>query len=375
MSEILALIGRDGSESAPASGDLFANATKKQLLDCAARLGLTGVSKLSRDDLAGRIEVAFAGLRRRLPARARPRPRHAVLEPSGARRPVNGGGSFHKFDLGPTPDDRRRCPRTSPGATATTAITAMPVDPTASLRLLGGRPTTRSTPRAPASGPAGERAWLNVRVYDITGRLFDGTNAHSYFDHRVERHERQWFFGIDKPTSTACAEIGLKSEEGYFVKIARSGRVDFPRNEPVGDGGVEWLSVRGATGPVGNRWAGSPAARAAAGRRATGPAPVGGGPGGGAGEAPEGEWTEWTERGRLSGAARPAPVRAHLDAAGRRHAPVDQRVGADRMGRPRAAHGVGVGPVHVSGRRCPRGASRSRQRRGRGPHRKAAAPT
>ena len=60
---------------------------------------------------------------------------------------------------------------------------------------------------------------MNLRVYDITARLFDGTNAHSYFDHRVDCHERQWFFAINKPTSSACVEIGLKSAEGYFVKI------------------------------------------------------------------------------------------------------------------------------------------------------------
>ena len=62
VSEILALIGREDAGRAAAPGDLFANATKKQLLDCAARLGLKGVSKLSREDLAGRIEVAFAWL-------------------------------------------------------------------------------------------------------------------------------------------------------------------------------------------------------------------------------------------------------------------------------------------------------------------------
>ena len=92
----------------------------------------------------------------------------------------------------------------------------------------GRSPTTAIAAARAGLGPAGERAWLNLRVYDITGRLFDGTNAHSYFDHRVERHERQWFFAIDKPTSTACVEVGLRSEEGYFVKIARSGRVEFP---------------------------------------------------------------------------------------------------------------------------------------------------
>src|SRR4029077_7509139 len=141
----------------------------------------------------------------------------------------------------------------------------------------------------------GRGRWLTVRVYDNAGRLFDGTNAHSYFDHKVERHERQWFFVIDKPTSTACVEVGLRSEEGYFVKIARSGRVDFPRNEPVGDGSVEWLSVRNASGPVGNRIAGAPGNARGAG---AGPGPGGGpgdpGPGpGGGGPSEDQSWHDW----------------------------------------------------------------------------------
>jgi hypothetical protein len=43
----------------------------------------------------------------------------------------------------------------------------------------------------------------------------------------------------------------LKSSEGYFVKIARSGRAEFPRAEPFGPGPVEWLSVHEVTGQVG----------------------------------------------------------------------------------------------------------------------------
>jgi hypothetical protein len=290
VSEILALIGRDSSESTPSAGDLFARATKKQLLDCAARLGLKGVSKLSREDLAGRIEVAIAGLR--TPG-AGVFPEIDAVEMADAPA-VNGGGSLpQKFDLGSK--DAEPMPKDIPWGYGYDRITAMAVDP---MRLyVYWEATDDAIAAARANlGAAGERAWLNVRVYDITGRLFDGTNAHSYFDHRVERHERQWFFGIDKPTSTACAELGLKSEEGYFVKIVRTGRVEFPRNEPVGGGGTEWLSVRAATGPVGHRWVGAPGG--GGGAPAVGPGPVGGGAGpGGGGGAPEegGPWQDWTE--------------------------------------------------------------------------------
>src|SRR5262245_21069795 len=296
VSDILALIGREGSEGASLPGDLFATATKKQLLDCAARLGLKGVSKLSREDLAGRIEVAFAGLAGLPPIAPGD---HDVVEASGATPPANGsgppgGGSFpQKFDLGPTPE-AEAMPKDIPWGYGNDRITAMAVDPARLYVYWEATDSAIAAARA-GLGPAGERAWLNVRVYDITGRLFDGTNAHSYFDHRVERHERQWFFVIDKPTSTTCVELGLRSEEGYFVKVVRSGRVEFPRNEPVGGGGTEWLSVRGATGPVGSRWAGAPGSVGGA-PAAGGPGPGdgGGAPGGGA-PGPGGEWQDWND--------------------------------------------------------------------------------
>src|SRR5262249_50002631 len=72
-----------------------------------------------------------------------------------------------------------------------------------------------------------------------------------YFDHSVARTDRQWFFFIGRPSSTVVVEIGLKSEEGYFVRVARSGRTDFPRRERVSPGRVEWLTVRSARGGVG----------------------------------------------------------------------------------------------------------------------------
>jgi len=99
-------------------------------------------------------------------------------------------------------------------------------------------------------GPGGPDAWLNLRVYDTSGRLFDGTNAHSYFDHRVERGDRQYFFDIGKPGSDAVVEVGLLSGEGYFAKIARSARVDFPRREPVAWADPEWMTVRVHSGEV-----------------------------------------------------------------------------------------------------------------------------
>jgi hypothetical protein len=99
-------------------------------------------------------------------------------------------------------------------------------------------------------GPAGAGAWINLRIYDVTGRIFDGTNAHDYQDHRVDRTDRHWFVHVGRPGATMCVEVGMKSSEGYFVRLARSGRVDFPRTNVAAPSPVEWLTVRTATGDL-----------------------------------------------------------------------------------------------------------------------------
>ncbi len=88
--------------------------------------------------------------------------------------------------------------------------------------------------------------------------------------------------------------MGLKSDEGYFAKIVRSGRVEFPRREPMPGGPVEWLTVR-ASGEIQGHHHGGGARQRRGGRR---PRRVGGAPGGGPGPGPGGEtpgWTDWTE--------------------------------------------------------------------------------
>ena len=92
-------------------------------------------------------------------------------------------------------------------------------------------------------GAAGERGWCNLRIYDATGRDFNGTNANDYFDLTVDRTDREQYLMIRRPTSSMFAEIGLKTEEGYFQPIARSGRSDFPRNAPSPNTQLEWMTI------------------------------------------------------------------------------------------------------------------------------------
>jgi hypothetical protein len=179
-----------------------------------------------------------------------PQPQREVTPPEGH---PNGA---HKFDLGAAP--REPTPEHIPWGYGQDRITAMVVDP--DRLFVYWEATDEAIARARAAlGAEGAYASLALRVYDVTGRLFDGTNANDYFDQRVERGDRQWFFHVGRPTATVCVELGLQSTEGRFVRIARSGRADFPRRSPAPDGPPQWLTVRAESADV----AAAPEARAA----------------------------------------------------------------------------------------------------------------
>jgi hypothetical protein len=98
-------------------------------------------------------------------------------------------------------------------------------------------------------GPGGRDAWCDLRVYDTTGRAFNGTNANDYIDIQVDRRDRDYFVRVRRPSSSMHAEIGMRSHEGFFQPIARSGRVDFPRAQPSPDAQLEWMNVTGDSAP------------------------------------------------------------------------------------------------------------------------------
>ncbi len=248
LAEAAMLLGAP-DESAMTALDLgsLQKRTHRQLLEVSRLLGLQGVSKLNKDGLAERLLRVFAS-------------RKAVPEPPTAGE--DAGLVTHKFELGERAPAGRHVgepePRDIPWSYALDRVTVMAVDP--DRLCCYWEVTDDAIDRARQQlGRGGPGAWLSLRVYDTTGRLFDGTNAHSYFDHKVERHDRQWLFAIGKPRSEALVEVGLKSDEGYFVKIARSGRIEFPSREPAAWAEPEWLTVHTATGQAQYAGRGTPA--------------------------------------------------------------------------------------------------------------------
>ena len=184
--------------------------TRRQLLDCARYLGLTGIHRLTKDALATQFLQALQRLAP-LQAAERRSPRTSTQVRSRARRRSGGRAEDIPWGYG---QDR---------------VTAMVVDP--DRLYVYWEVTDEALERARAGlGPGGRDAWLNLRVYDVTNRIFDGTNAHGYFDHSVSRTDRQWFFLIGRPTSTAVVEVGLKSHGGLLrpCRAVRSGGLPAP---------------------------------------------------------------------------------------------------------------------------------------------------
>jgi hypothetical protein len=92
-------------------------------------------------------------------------------------------------------------------------------------------------------GAAGQWAWYVIRCYDTTERVFDGSNAHSYFDVAIERSTRSWYLTLQQPGRTFVFELGLKSHEGYFQCVARSNALFLPSDRVAAPGEPRFLTV------------------------------------------------------------------------------------------------------------------------------------
>jgi hypothetical protein len=163
-------------------------------------------------------------------------------------RPVDPILPGTEFQGRPTP----LVPRQIPWGYSRDRLTAVAVDPNLLFTYWELRDESIEAVRRQL-GTAGHDAQLTLRVFDTSGRIFDGNNAHSFFDQDVHRTDRQWFCRVGKPASTAHVEMGLRTREGRFYRVARSGRVDFPRNSPAGGGPVEWMRVVPHTGIIASR--------------------------------------------------------------------------------------------------------------------------
>jgi uncharacterized protein len=79
-----------------------------------------------------------------------------------------------------------------------------------------------------------------LRVYDVSNIIFDGKNAHRYFDIEVNPEAMSWYIDAGGPGRSWCVDYGLKLCNGDFVTILRSNTVSTPLDAPSWISDEEW---------------------------------------------------------------------------------------------------------------------------------------
>ena len=92
-------------------------------------------------------------------------------------------------------------------------------------------------------GRAGARVKPVLRFYDITHILFDGKNAHSFFDVEIVLAARNWYVHLWSPAKSYCADLGLKTPEGRFLALGRSNVTHTPPAWPSIREGERYMRV------------------------------------------------------------------------------------------------------------------------------------
>ncbi|MDD5617764.1 MAG: DUF4912 domain-containing protein [Candidatus Omnitrophica bacterium] len=81
--------------------------------------------------------------------------------------------------------------------------------------------------------------WM-LRVYDVSFIVFNGSNAHRYFDIGVGPNADNWYINVYSGCSF-CVDLGLKLKDGTFITIMRSNTVTTPLDGPSWILDEEWM--------------------------------------------------------------------------------------------------------------------------------------
>jgi hypothetical protein len=243
------------------------SATKTELMELAARLKITGRSRMNKADLTEAIvaadkpapkpagksvarsgsakrtkkaaRISTKGVKRRGPVREGTKVRKSWREQQSVILHAKYGAEPHMDvaaqDLKPMPETEGL-----PGSYGEDRIALLVRDP---YWVHVYWDITRQT-LARAQDALGERwheARSVLRVYDVTGMDFDGTNANSFFDIEITGGASNWYVNIHVPNRAYCVEIGLLSPTGEFIVLARSNVATTPRDVPSDVTDEEWM--------------------------------------------------------------------------------------------------------------------------------------
>ncbi|MCM8763401.1 MAG: DUF4912 domain-containing protein, partial [Candidatus Omnitrophica bacterium] len=86
-----------------------------------------------------------------------------------------------------------------------------------------------------------QSAKRTLRVYDVSFIIFDGRNAHRFFDIDIGNDANNWYIDTQAPGRSWCVDLGLKLADGRFITIKRSNVVTTPLDGPSWLTDEEWM--------------------------------------------------------------------------------------------------------------------------------------
>ncbi len=84
-----------------------------------------------------------------------------------------------------------------------------------------------------------------LRVYDVTGIDFNGSNANSFFDCSLNDRADSWHINVPEANRTYCVDMGRIFPDGTFITVLRSNFVTTPRDALSDNLDEEWMWIEG----------------------------------------------------------------------------------------------------------------------------------
>lgn len=88
-----------------------------------------------------------------------------------------------------------------------------------------------------------EGSVFTLRMYDITLKNFDGTNANNWFDKDINPSAGNWYINLSHDNVTYCGALGIRTRQGNFHPLARSNFVTTPCASSSWRRDMIWMEV------------------------------------------------------------------------------------------------------------------------------------
>lgn len=90
----------------------------------------------------------------------------------------------------------------------------------------------------------GEDPQLILRVYDITGVKFDGSNANHFWDLDVGFSAKNWYIHVWQDDADYCAQLGALCGDNHFIPLMRSNIVRTPPKTASKRDDLIWQDIK-----------------------------------------------------------------------------------------------------------------------------------